>query len=129
MYCTWYISKWIDIETDWIELHACESKSSRVESNRIITFVSVPSSSLCHICCYEGPMYNLQWKALPDGIRLIDHWAVRDRESSHYPQLSSIDRLVTRTLNTTTMTGRSALEICCNWRTDPLRWYWTVLSN
>lgn len=34
----------------------------------------------------------------------------RDRERLHYPQLSSIDRLVTRTQNTTTMTGRSPLE-------------------
>lgn len=58
--------------------------------------------------CYEGAMYRWDVFSARSAVRLrIDRQAVRDRVSSHYPQLSSIDRFVTRTHSGAVMARRS----------------------
>jgi len=74
-----------------------DKKNRDVEQNWI--------ASLWNLCQYPVLLYMLlrstcvQWNlySVLAVSRHIDGWAVSYKESSHYPQLSSIDRLVTRT--------------------------------
>ncbi len=119
----WYWNRLNRITCLWIKIEL-----RRIESNRIIKFVSVPSPSLCHICCYEGPMYSLQWKAIPARpvsavCRLIDRWTVRDRESSHYPTIKLYRSACDQNTEHHNNDGPLSAGVCCNGRTAPLHWY------
>ncbi len=46
MYCKCYISKIIQLKSNQIKSHACES-----ESNQIVKFVSKPNPSVCGVLC------------------------------------------------------------------------------